>query len=123
MDLRNGPLDEELLESFWVKNREARLVASSGRQVNMYITVYGGRLVYIGDLQTLFLYGENFTPRLERYNSVFLNRDEETICSLSKNGIDYVYSGNETFYFQNKACLSQVYDNGKVRIYETTDKQ
>ena len=119
MDLKNGSFDQAALDSFWVKNEEARLVASSGRQVNVYIAVYGGRLSYIGDLQTLFLYGENVIPRLDVYKSVFLERNEKSICSLSKNGISYVYSGNETFYFESGPCLSQVYDNGKVRIYRT----
>ncbi|MFH1447731.1 MAG: hypothetical protein ABIG39_02610 [Candidatus Micrarchaeota archaeon] len=87
------------------------------RQTFLYSSVFGGRKNYLGDLRSLYVYGENFCPALSDYFSVFSDNDTNAICNLNGSGIDYLYVTDKDW--KAPGCLIFKKQYGGVRIYET----
>ena len=102
--------------AYWVKLNNS-FTMPSNRQLHIYCAVFGKRLNYLGDLQGLLVYGENFIPRVNLHNQVFVNKNISVLCSLKSYGIDYVYDSYSLL--GNPPCLDIAFNNTKVTVYKT----
>ncbi len=90
------------------------------RQTFNYVSLIGKRRSYLGDLRSVYVYGDNFCDALKIYYSVFDETGGHIDCSLKETeGIDYIYSSDKTWNPGTGDCADVVYGNADVVIYET----
>jgi hypothetical protein len=92
---------------------------TEARQIFVYSSAFGGRRNYIADLRSIYGYGNNFCPELSEYFAIFVDKNADAICGLKKNGVDYLYVTDSNWSAGDSRCLSLVFENEKVRVYET----
>ena len=87
------------------------------RILEVYVSTFGKRPVYIADIMSLTAYAEDFAQQQKVYDDVFLSGE---ICSLDQYSVNYIYVAQEDIAkgLSRFDCLEQVYLENGVGIYK-----